>query len=110
MLESVRVRLALWHTATLALLLAGFAGATYAYLDRSTLARTDHSLKAAVGAFTHEMAAERGDEGSNAVAAREAARDFRLGDTRVMVFDAGLRTLAAGASSARGPMPSPAAV
>ena len=101
MIASVRVRLALWHTATLAILLIGFAVATYLYLGRTSLKRTDRLLAEAASAFVGEMGAESGDEAPGLGAAREAANDFRLGSTRILLFDFGYHLVAAGPVDAR---------
>ena len=51
MFESVRARLALWHTAVLAVLLTGFALAAYIFLERATAANAEEYLASAASAF-----------------------------------------------------------
>lgn len=94
MLESVRARLALWHAATLGVLLIAFAFVAYAYLERSTLRRTDEYLRASAGAFATELRGERAEEPTVAAAAHEALSTFRLGNLHVTVLDAALRPIA----------------
>jgi len=95
MLESVRARLALWHAATLGVLLIGFAAVAYAYTARSTLRRTDEYLRQSAGAFADALRDEREEVASNPDAARETVREIRFGTLQVTVLDAALRPLAA---------------
>ncbi|HET8654503.1 MAG TPA: HAMP domain-containing protein, partial [Longimicrobiaceae bacterium] len=95
MIESVRVRLALWHSGVLAVLLLAFAAGTYSYLARSGLQRTDELLREAARAFIVELDAASGGANPALSTTAEVARDFRLGGTRVLVFDAGARLVAA---------------
>ncbi|HEV7587808.1 MAG TPA: hypothetical protein VGO40_06725, partial [Longimicrobium sp.] len=103
MLESVRARLALWHAATLGVLLIGFALVAYVYTERSTLHRTDEYLRASAGAFVGVLRAEREEMGEIPAAARAAVKDFRFGDLHVTVFDAALRPLASSPAVAPAP-------
>src|SRR4051794_39276939 len=102
MLESVRARLALWHAATLGVLLIGFALAAYAYTARSTLRRTDEYLRQSAGAFADALRDEREEVAGNADAARETVKEIRFGTLQVTVLDAALRPLAASPPPARG--------
>ncbi|HET6230997.1 MAG TPA: ATP-binding protein [Longimicrobiaceae bacterium] len=110
MLESVRLRLALWHTAVLGAVLVAFAAATYAYLARSSLHRMDELLSEAAHAFAGELAGEAGDDPSLRGAATETAASFRLGETRVMVFDGRGGLVAASPADPHTPAPDPAAL
>jgi heavy metal sensor kinase len=94
MLESVRARLALWHTATLAALLLVFASASYVFLQQTMQAQTDEYLAATAGAFSGELVAERSEEDSDSLAVAQAVQEFRLRDGRITVFDSSLRQLA----------------
>jgi heavy metal sensor kinase len=94
MLESVRARLALWHAATLAVLLIAFAVVAYVYTERTTLHRTDEHLRDSAGAFAAELRAEAEEMPDLASAAREAVDAFRFGSLRVVVWTASLRPLA----------------
>jgi two-component system OmpR family sensor kinase len=116
MLESVRARLALWHAATLGVLLLAFALAAYAYTARSTLRRTDEYLRTSAGAFADALRDEREEAPGNAAAARETTREIRFGSLQVTVLDAALRPLATSPPPAlprgdeRGPPADPAAL
>ena len=63
MFQSVRARLALWHTAVLAVLLTGFALAAYIFLERSTAARAEDYLASAAAGFVTDLAAEVSEQG-----------------------------------------------
>jgi heavy metal sensor kinase len=95
MLESVRARLALWHAATLGVLLIGFAAVAYGYTARSTLRRTDEYLRQSAGAFADALRDEREEVATNADAARETVKEIRFGTLQVTVLNAMLRPLAA---------------
>jgi hypothetical protein len=58
MLDSVRGRLALWHTAVLAVLLIGFATASDLWLERVVVRRDDRFLEEATTAFHSSLSAE----------------------------------------------------
>ena len=103
MIESVRARLALWHAATLGVLLVGFAAAAYAYTARSTLRHTDQYLSESAGAFADALRDEREEVAGNAEAARETVREIRFGTLRVTVLDASLRPLAVSPAPAAAP-------
>jgi len=95
MFQSVRARLALWHTAVLAVLLTGFALAAYVFLERATAANAEEYLASAASAFATELTAEREDARSDTAAALAAAGEFRVRDLGVLVFDAHGRRVAA---------------
>ncbi|MEO7216865.1 MAG: ATP-binding protein [Gemmatimonadaceae bacterium] len=94
--QSVRARLALWHTAVLAVLLIGFALAAYIFLDRTTAARADEYLASAAAGFVTELTAERIDANSDSAAIDAAASEFRVRDLGVLIFDHEGRRIAAG--------------
>jgi len=93
--HSVRVRLAAWHTAVLAALLAAFAAAAYAFLVATTRERVDRQLAETAEAFARMWAAERDEEMSAGEAAEEAAAEFQYRDLRVLVHDGARRVVAA---------------
>ncbi|MFL5542583.1 MAG: ATP-binding protein [Longimicrobiaceae bacterium] len=103
MIESVRARLALWHAATLGVLLIGFALAAYAYTTRSTLRRTDEYLRESAGAFADALRDEREEVAGNVEAARETVKEIRFGTLQVTVLDAAMRPLAASPAPAAPP-------
>lgn len=98
-LRSVRTRLALWHTGVLALVLLAFAAATFAFLDRLTRDRIDQSLTEAVAAFHSAVLAHLHNEPNAEAAARNAAREFRFGERRVLVYGDRHRLVAVSDSS-----------
>ncbi|HET7565859.1 MAG TPA: ATP-binding protein [Gemmatimonadaceae bacterium] len=101
MFESVRARLALWHTATLGALLVMFAAATYVFVGHAIRQRMDRYLAETASAFGAELQAERLDESTNERAVTEAVREFRFRDVQVVVLDSSLQhVLADGAREA----------
>ncbi|MDQ6888041.1 MAG: ATP-binding protein [Gemmatimonadota bacterium] len=101
MLDSVRVRLALWHTAVLGVLLVSFAVAAYAFVARTSARRIDRDLEDTARAFAIALAAEREDTPSNATAVMEAAREFRFQNLITAVVDSAGNPLAINDESAR---------
>ena len=90
MLESVRVRLTLWYTSALALVLIALSLATYFILRRSTAHRTDSNITEISEAFLTTLQAEMKDEEeANEVkdAAREAMIEHRFRDQIYVIFD-----------------------
>src|ERR1700694_5176558 len=102
--EMIRVRLALWHTLTVAALLGTFAVATRIFLVRTIGARADQSLADVARGFVdvwNSMRAE--DEASAGVTAAAAASEFRERDRRIVVFDRAGRLIAMSDTTARWP-------
>jgi heavy metal sensor kinase len=90
MLESVRVRLTLWYTSALALVLVALSLATYFILRRSTAHRADGNIAEISEAFLTTLQAEMKDEeGANEVkdAAQEAMIEHRFRDQIYVIFD-----------------------
>lgn len=85
--DSIRLRLAVWHTLTLALLLGVFAAGTSLFLERSARARADASLGELTDAFEEVWRSGRGEVGYGQDAA-EAAAKFRDRERRILVYDA----------------------
>lgn len=88
MLRSVRMRLALWHTAVLALVLVTFTVFTWAFLQRLTKERVDQSLAEAVRSFHQAVLTESRGQRTPDQAAQDAAREFRFSGRRVLVYGA----------------------
>jgi len=83
MLDSVRVRLTLWYTAVLTLVLIVLALITYFIFWRSTLQRTDVSLSELSEAFLTTLDAETKDQsgpGSLKEAGQVAINEHRFRD------------------------------
>lgn len=86
--DSVRVRLALWHTLTLALMLVIFALGAYAFVARTTTQRVDRALKESVQVLVQAWRTEQLETGANDVAsAQDALLELRYRDRRVLLFD-----------------------
>lgn len=107
MFDSVRMRLTLWYTGVLALILVIFAFAAYFFLARALSGRTDASLAEITRAFTATFVAEQGDEKENATTgaavASEAVREFRFRDYRFILYDESQRVVAASEDPATPP-------
>jgi two-component system, OmpR family, sensor kinase len=94
MLDSIRIRLALWHTAALAVVLVAFTGAAAVFLAQLTRERERQALVETVSVFRHAFQAELYDSRTAAEAARHAAGEFRFSSRCVLVYDASLRLVA----------------
>ena len=91
----IRVRLALWHTLTVAVLLAAFALGTWIFLLRTTTARANESLADMTRAFVKVWDGLRAEDETSAEAASvAAAAEFRDRDRRIAVFDGAGRLIA----------------
>ncbi|MGI8547696.1 MAG: ATP-binding protein [Gemmatimonadaceae bacterium] len=86
MLDSVRARLALWHTTVLAVLLTLFALAAYVFLQRTTASRAEEYLASSAAAFVSDMAAEGQDATSDSLEIAASVAEFRVRDLGVAVF------------------------
>ena len=91
----MRARLALWHTAALAMLLLVFAGSAYALLVRTMMQRTDRYLAETADVFRLELLAERAEAGSDSAeagadsaTATQTLTAFRFRDLSFLLFDA----------------------
>src|SRR4051812_43385214 len=86
MLDSVRGRLALWHTAILAVMLAAFATATDLWLERAAGRREDRFLEESTLAFRANVLAEL-EEVPLDTAIQQALAEFRLANVTFLVVD-----------------------
>jgi heavy metal sensor kinase len=91
MLDSIRVRLTLWYTVALALVLVLLTAFTYVLYGRSLSQRTDSSIvelsAAFLSTFTAELADAAGSDGPK-TAAREAMLEHRFRGTLFALLDA----------------------
>ena len=90
MLDSIRVRLTLWYTLVLALVLIALTGVTYFMYRRNVAERTDSALTELADAFATTFRAELGEgHGVDAAkaAAREAMLEHRFRDTFFALLD-----------------------
>lgn len=96
MLDSIRVRLTLWYTAVLGLVLILLAGFTYFLYWRNITQRTDSNLAELANAFATTFEAELQDQtGPEGVkrAADVAMTEHRYRDTVMVIIDSSGNTL-----------------
>lgn len=107
LIRSIGVRLAAWHTLAVAVLLALFSAGTWLFITRTARARADRALsdltRTYVDAWTSEREEHPNVPGAAAVAAAEAARNFRYEERRVFVFDRAGRLVAVSDSAPLAP-------
>ena len=87
MIESVRVRLALWHTAIVALLLLAMTVAAYKFVDEMLGRRFDQYLEETAAAFRIEFVAQRYESATDFTAATAALTEFEFRDLDIGVMD-----------------------
>lgn len=99
LIDSVRIRLAFWHTVALACVLSAFSVGAYAYLVHTTRAQLDRSLAETASAFerawTAEIAEGDASPAARAHGVREAVQAFRSREGQLFVYDAAGVLLAA---------------
>jgi two-component system, OmpR family, sensor kinase len=91
MLDSVRIRLTLWYSAVLALVLLALAGAMYLLLARNAIQSTDSNLSELADAFLTTVDAELQSDTSLPgllQASQEAIAEHRFRDDAFAVLDA----------------------
>ena len=71
--DSIRLRLTVWHIATIALLLGAFAAGTWVFLVRSARAREDSSLADISRTFVDAWKTERSEHAISPAAAASGA-------------------------------------
>jgi heavy metal sensor kinase len=86
-IASLRTRLTLWHTLLLAVLILSFTAVAYAFLERSTWARTDSALFDAARDLRRELIAQSGGESTTRAAAAEALPEIRFTTIAFVVYD-----------------------
>jgi len=88
-LSSMRIRLTLWYTSVLALVLLIFAVTSYSYLARAARQRTDASLSDTLDSLISTFNTELNDEGQTIeVSAQEAALGLHFHDRQLIIYDA----------------------
>lgn len=94
MLNSIRIRLALWFTGILALVLIAFAIAAYLFLGYSASRQTDRTLRELSHSFTDMIESERDEKNgrrseaeATSKAVLESIEDLRFRNYQVFVFD-----------------------
>jgi two-component system OmpR family sensor kinase len=91
-IDSVRSRLALWHTVVLAVLLIGFATASDLWLERVVVRRDDRFLEEATGAFHSNLTAEMTELPLDSAVGQSFA-EFKLRDVSFVVLDSAGRVI-----------------
>ena len=94
MLDSMRIRLTLWHAGVLALVLLVFSAGVYALLARNLQRRTDAGIDAALAAMKHLLAYERAEGDTELEAARNTVAELRYPQTALAVYTADGQLLA----------------
>lgn len=84
---SIRARIALWFGAALALSLALFAAAGFAFVARSSLASTDESLDEAVDAVESALNLEDSEQHPPDAYLARVVQHFRFRDMKVAILD-----------------------
>src|SRR6185295_10927037 len=85
---SMRLRLTLWYTGVLALVLIIFAIIAYSQLARAARERTDKSLLDTANSFISNFKSELNDENQPLeIAANDATSSFHFRDRQVIVYD-----------------------
>src|SRR4030081_2483426 len=93
--DSIRVRLSVWHTLAVAVLLTAFSIATWIFLVRTTGTRADQSLDDVARAFVKVWGGVRAEEETSPAASSvAAASEFRDRDRRIVVFNSSGRVIA----------------
>jgi signal transduction histidine kinase len=93
--DSIRVRLAVWHTLTIAALLAAFSVGTWIFMVHTTGARADQSLADMARSFVRVWGGVRAEEETSAaVSAATAAHEYRDPYRRLVVYDGSGRLIA----------------
>ena len=87
MIESVRVRLALWHTAIVAVLLLALIVAAYTFIAEMTGSRFDQYLEETAAAFRIEYVAQHYQSPNDFAAAAAALAEFEFRDLDIGVMD-----------------------
>jgi two-component system, OmpR family, sensor kinase len=86
-IQSVRVRLALWHTAIVALLLLALTAAAYRFIAETTGRRFDQYLEETGAAFRIEYVAQHYQSPNDFAAATAALTEFEFRDLDLGVMD-----------------------
>ena len=94
MIDSVRGRLALWHTVVLAALLVAFASLSYGMLSRTIARRTDEYLEESATALTTDLREDRIRDVADSVGAQGTLSEFHLRDLGFLIYDSHGRLVA----------------
>jgi hypothetical protein len=95
MFDSMRIRLTLWYTGLLGVVLVAFALTTYNYIYTATAKKTDDSLVESANSLIASLTTElnEGDQ-TPSDAIRDVTQNIRLQDRQFAVFDTNLKLVA----------------
>jgi len=88
MLDSVRLRLTLWHVGLLALLLIAFSAGSYSLMRRHFYERADGILMSVASATISILREELSESGIDELASRKAVRTLNFPEHTLAIFDA----------------------
>jgi two-component system, OmpR family, sensor kinase len=88
-LESLRLRLALWYAGAFAVLLAGFAAAVYLFFARTTLSQVDAYLAETADAVQSVVAGEQAKGQPDSATVARVIQEFRFRDIGIAIYDPG---------------------
>ena len=94
MLDSVRIRLTLWHTSVLALMLVAFSVGVYLLHARQLAARLDEGLQASLEGAAKSLTLEHAEGESASQSAQSVVSELYLPHQALMIFDANGQLLA----------------
>ncbi len=94
MLDSVRIRLTLWHTGVLALMLIAFSVGVYLLHARQLAARLDAGLQASLEGAAKSLRLENTEGESSLQSAQSVVAELYLPHQAMMIFDANGHLLA----------------
>ena len=94
MIDSVRGRLALWHTVVLAALLVAFASMSYGMLSRTITRRTDEYLEESAAALANDLRSDRIRDDADSAGAQGTLAEFHLRDLGFLIYDSRGRLVA----------------
>jgi two-component system OmpR family sensor kinase len=108
MLDSVRVRLTLWHVGLLAFLLIAFSVAAYALLSSILYGRVDAVLASVVDGTVSMLAKESNEAGGVVFGPRDALRALSFPETSLGIFRPDGRLVASKIAGSHGSVSRPA--
>lgn len=97
--DSIRWRLTLWYSLSLAAMLATFAAASLYVLQGVIVGRTDRFLESTRNSFSQELSVEFGAAREAGAAVQAALRDMRFADVTFLVYAPGPRLVGASPSA-----------
>ena len=87
MFDSVRVRISLWYTGILALLLLSFSAGVYVVLWRNFMERADSVLRSVSSAVVSILGKELSENGLDDLAARDTVKALNFPENSIVIID-----------------------